>query len=316
MRDRKRYPAPDRRQDVGGHALHYRLRQNPQLADERGIVVVFESDGADWSTHWGSIPEEIARDAAVLTYDRAGLGWSEPGPGPRTADTLARELHNLLMKVAPDRRVLLVAHGYGSHLARVFAHRYPFETAGLVLVDPEHESLELALRRHSVPAPGASPLLLRALGFAGSLGLLRLFKVHACVPALEGLAIQPRQREALIARGFEPSVLSTILAEELARPASIAQVTELKDQFEFPVRILSAGSTMNAGTSPKNFPVVDFNRIWVEQAAELLKLSSDATHEIVQASHHHLALHSPDRVLDLIRDTLSDVASAAAIAQD
>ena len=248
----------------------------------------------------------------MLTYDRAGLGWSDTGPSPRTADTLARELHNLLMKVVPGHRILLVAHGNGAHLARVFAHRYPFETAGLVLVDPHHEDLEAELRQRAIPSPSASPLLFRLLAAANAIGLLRLFKVHVCVPALEGLAIQPRQREALIARGYDPQVLRTILAEELAQATNLAQVDALEDRFEFPVRVLSAGATMNAGAAPKNFPVGEFNQIWVDQALKLLDISSDATHEVIHASHHHVALHSPDQLLDTIRDALADVAACNA----
>lgn len=313
LRDRKQFPPPDLREDIGGHHLHYRLRTDGGKSEgiAQGPVVVFEADAADWSTHWGSIPDEIAQDAAVLTYDRAGLGWSDPGPGPRTGENLARELHSLLMRVAPQRKILMVAHGAGAHLARIFAHRYPFETAGLVLIDPEHEKFDDLLRQRSMPSPSTSIFLLRALLAANALGLLRLFGVQPSLPALENLALQPRQRAALVARGHDPQVLRTLLAEELARPATLAQVSGLKDRFEFPVRVLSAGATLNAGTAPKDYPVDEFNRLWVEQAADLLGLSSDASQEIVEASHHHVALHSPERVADAIRDALADVAASA-----
>ncbi|MFT7679095.1 MAG: pimeloyl-ACP methyl ester carboxylesterase [Planctomycetota bacterium] len=310
LRDRKQFPPPDLREDIGGHRLHFRLRADGGTAE--GPVVVFEADAADWSTHWGSIPGEIARDAAVLTYDRAGLGWSEPGPGPRTGETLARELHSLIMRVAPDRKILMVAHGAGAHLARIFAHRYPFETAGLVLIDPEHERFDDLLRQRSMPLASTPTLFLRAILVANSLGLLRLFKIKPSLPDLENLVLQPRQRAALMARGYEPQVLMTLLAEELARPATLAQVAELKDRFEFPVRVLSAGATMNPGSAPRDFPVDEFNRLWIEQAGELLSLSSDAHQDVVEASHHHVALHSPERVADAIRDALADVAASSA----
>lgn len=312
LRDRKRFPPPDLREDIGGHHLHYRLRMDGGDAEAaaQGPVVVFEADAADWSTHWGSIPDEIARDAAVLTYDRAGLGWSDPGPGPRTGEAMARELHSLIMRLAPERKILLVAHGASAHLARIFAHRYPFETAGLVLIDPEHEQFEGLLRQRSIPSPSTPIPLLRAIVAANSLGLLRLFKVQPSLPNLEDLALQPRQRAALVARGYDPQVLRTLLAEELARPATLAQVAELKDRFEFPIRVLSAGATLNADAAPKDFPVDEFNRLWVEQSAELLSLSSDASQEVVEGSHHHVALHSPERVADAIRDALADVAAS------
>jgi pimeloyl-ACP methyl ester carboxylesterase len=289
--DRRRFPLPDRRQDVGGHALHYRLR------GAGDAVVVLEAGDGDWSAHWGKLPEQLGAHATVIAYDRAG-------PGPRTVDTIARELHQLLGKLVPHRRVVLVAHSFGGHVARMYAHRYPFEIAGMVLVDAYHEGLAERLRHQSIPSPDVSPLLLRALALGNRLGLLRLLRLHPSVPGVPHLPYSALQRAALVARGFEPSVLRTMREELEARPASEAQLRALADHFDFPVRVLTATETMRADGAPKGYPVEEFNRLWVEQNAALLALSSDARQVLADGSHHHLHLHSPHLVIDAVREVL------------
>ncbi|MEL6908246.1 MAG: alpha/beta hydrolase, partial [Planctomycetota bacterium] len=167
-RDRARWPHPGKQIDVGGHGLHVRTY------GEGDLPVVFEADEGAWSTHWGKLPEDLGAVQPTVAYDRAGLGWSEPGPPPRDAETLARELHQLLARLHPGKPAVLVGHGTGAHVLRAYAHRYPFETAGLVLVDPRHDGLVDRLRREQIPTAAPSAFALRAHGLLASLGVLRL----------------------------------------------------------------------------------------------------------------------------------------------
>lgn len=305
VRDRNRFPAPAKMQDVGGHSLHYDLR------GEGDPVVVFETDTADWSTHWNHLADRLSQHTTILTYDRAGLGWSQPGPEPRTVDTLARELHQLLHRLTPGRQVLIVGHGTGASAARMFGHRYPFETAGLVLLDPPHEGLWDKLRHDSIQPPHPSGLILRALGLANSIGLLRALKVRPALPPLGAENLAARGEAILIARGHDPQVLGAIQAEERARPQSEAQLEELRDRFEFPVRALVAGATLHADSVGKGYPVDEFNRMWVEQAQQFAELSSDARVEVIEGAHHHLPLGEPDAVERAVLEVLEAARAAA-----
>ncbi len=55
-------------------------------------AVVFES-GSNGSSPWGPIESQIAQKTMTLRYQRAGLGRSDPGPNPRSAAQVAKELH-------------------------------------------------------------------------------------------------------------------------------------------------------------------------------------------------------------------------------
>jgi len=101
-------------------------------------AVVFES-GFNGSSPWELIQSQIAQKTATLRYQRAGLGRSDPGPDPRDAAQIAKELHALLSAKAVRPPYVLVGHSAGGMYVRVFAHMYPKEIAGLVLVDPGTE---------------------------------------------------------------------------------------------------------------------------------------------------------------------------------
>ncbi|MCA9000972.1 MAG: alpha/beta hydrolase [Planctomycetes bacterium] len=309
LRDSKRLSAPGEYFDIGGHRLHYRVFGAHHLEnDEDTPLVVLEADSADWSTHFGDFPQQVAKSYAVLVYDRAGLGWSSEGPGPRDVDTLSKELHRLLVHVGKGRRALLVGHGFGTWIARMYAHRYPFETAGIVLLDGEHEGFAVAARRKGLPTNEPSSLLLRLLSMANFFGILRALRMPVAVPQIPGYEFSERAQSVLSVRSFVPAILRTIQAEQDSRTASLKQIEALKDErFEFPVRIVAAGQIADPSTAPKGYPAVEVNRLWVEQQRKLLSLSSDAKFALADGCHHYLALGAPDWVLEAIRDAQESV---------
>ena len=58
-------------------------------------AVILESGLGSGRESWTRVLPEVAKFTRVLAYDRAGLGQSEPGPTPRTAEQIANELANL-----------------------------------------------------------------------------------------------------------------------------------------------------------------------------------------------------------------------------
>jgi pimeloyl-ACP methyl ester carboxylesterase len=130
--DRPPVPAPGRLVDVGGWRLH--LNCAGQARPGRPIVIL-EAGVGDFSVEWSLVQPEVSRFARVCSYDRAGDGWSDVGPHPRTFHQVVYELHTLLERAGEPPPYLLVGHSYGGWLVRTYQAVYPSEVAGLLLVD-------------------------------------------------------------------------------------------------------------------------------------------------------------------------------------
>ena len=107
------------------------------------------------ATFGQAIEPAVARTTRVCTYDRAGIGVSDPRPArisPLTSVTQAQELHALLHAIGVQGPFVYVGHSYGGMIARAFAATYPDETVGLVLLDASSEpEIPVYDRLHSGP---------------------------------------------------------------------------------------------------------------------------------------------------------------------
>ena len=120
--------------DAGGHPLR-------MLICGRGSpTVVFETGGIGANggplEHWKRVQPEVSKFTSTVAYDRAGIGLSAPGPKPRDARQIARELHTALGNAHVAPPYILVGSSFGGPLIRVFADMFPANVSGMVLVDP------------------------------------------------------------------------------------------------------------------------------------------------------------------------------------
>jgi pimeloyl-ACP methyl ester carboxylesterase len=126
-------------------------------------VVILEAAAGSMSPAWAWIQPEVARKTRVCSYDRAGLGWSEAGDGRYLPSRVPEELRVLLDRANEINPVVLVGHEAGALFARIYAARFPENTAALVLIDDP----TTAQTPVSATFPAAWPWLARV-------GLLRL----------------------------------------------------------------------------------------------------------------------------------------------
>src|SRR5262245_17627964 len=133
-RDLAATPPPGRLVDIGGYRLHLWCTGSGKPA------VILESGLGGGAFSWPYVQREVAGFTQVCSYDRAGFGYSDPAPGPRTSRQIARELHQLVERGGIEESLILVGASFGGFTARVFASDYPERIAGLVLVDASHEN--------------------------------------------------------------------------------------------------------------------------------------------------------------------------------
>lgn len=110
-------------------------------------TVVFDSGWEDWAPDWAVVQPRIATFTRACSYDRAGAGFSEPGPLPRTSERIARELHGALRAAGVAGPYILVGNAFGGDNVRAFADLYMDEVAGMVLVDADPTDVGPAAQR-------------------------------------------------------------------------------------------------------------------------------------------------------------------------
>src|SRR5215216_1696212 len=195
--------------DVGGYRLHLACQ------GEGSPTVVMEAAIGETGLLWSPVQPTVAQRTRACVYDRAGYGWSDPSPRPRTAAVMVEELHRLLGAAGVPGPYVLVGHSFGGLLVRLYAARYPQEVAGLVLVDSAHEQQH---RRAPAEIRELAPQFeeqarqqfegLKALIVSGSLDPAML----PVPPQLPATAAETFR--ALVASG--PKHVETLLAEQQA----------------------------------------------------------------------------------------------------
>jgi len=261
---------------------------------------------------WSLVQPAVAQLTRACVYDRAGLGWSDPSPRPRTAALMVEELHALLATAEIPGPYVLVGHSLGGLLVRLYAARYPQEVTGLVLVDSAHEQ---QYRRAPTEIRELLPQLeeqtrqqlegLKALIESGSLdaGMLPI------PPGLPAAAADTFR--ALVAAS--PNHIETLIAEQQAVQAihaelAAAQITSLGD---LPLMVLSQGQPM-AMPGLTDAANQANEQLWQQLQAELAGLSSQGRLVVAEASGHYLQLERPELVIDAI----AEVVTAAQTNQD
>ena len=113
-------------------------------------AVVFLPGGGTVGLDYLNVQERAAQLATSVIYDRAGTGWSDRVALPRSSAEVTSELRELLRTADVPAPYLLVGHSLGGFYTRHYAHRFPGEVAGLVLLDPAHEDYDAYMPRELV----------------------------------------------------------------------------------------------------------------------------------------------------------------------
>jgi pimeloyl-ACP methyl ester carboxylesterase len=287
--------------DIGGRRMHARVMGSG------APTVVFESGIAASSISWTVLQPQAAGFTTTVSYDRAGLGWSDLGPGRFDADRMLSDLALLLERLRVPAPYVLVGHSYGALLARRFAERNLELIGGLVLIDP-------ALAGEWAKPDARHRRRLRAacvLSWWGALlarcGVVRL----ATTPLLRESTAMPK----LIARmsaGPAAGILDRLIGEirKLPRaswptvqavwcrtssfrglirhlralPASFEGLRNTK--FDFPVVVISASDTSAEGLA---------------EHRTIAALSSQGEHLIADVSGHWVHFDQPELITGAIR---------------
>src|SRR5689334_11662432 len=126
------YLPPGRLVDVGGRKLHL------DCSGRGSPTVILVAGGAAFAIDWALVRPTVARTTRVCSYDRAGLGWSDPGPAEETVEETIDDLHGLLKAAGEPGPYVLVGASIGGIYIRAYQHQFPTDVAGLVFTNSSH----------------------------------------------------------------------------------------------------------------------------------------------------------------------------------
>ena len=285
-------PVPGQLVDVGVFKMHL------YCTGEGNPAVILAAGLDDFSIFWSQVQSEIAKVTRVCSYDRAGLGWSEANPSPRTSGNMVKELHALLYNAGVDGPYVMVGHSFGGALTRLYAHQYPGEVAAMILVDAAPDELFIRIPNWD-DAIGGKLGLYRTLAPLSSFGLLAF--TPQSIPN-RGLPEDVLAQYRAIA--VSTDYFQTGIAENEAFQDNLTEVRNAKISLhDMPLVVISRGywDAMPGFSESENQQAW---QTWQEMQAKLLSLSSNSRQAIATESEHHIQLQQPDLIINSIIDLM------------
>ncbi len=296
------HPSIGKLVDIGDHRLHI------YPTGEGNPTVVFESGGAGWSLDWYLVQNEVVKFTSACSYDRAGFGWSDSGPNPRTSEQIVTELHTLLKKAEIKKPYILVGASFGGHTARLFAKTYPDEVAGIVLLDARHESINSrmppAWQKLELAGKGMYRFML-LVSRVGALNLLgKIMGEKAAPPIL--MKLPPEIRSTYLEVGFQPKYFQSSLDELAASTESDKQLSATGSLGNIPLIVIRHGIPDLFASMPAK-QAKQAEKVWQELQADLAKISSDSQIFVAEKSGHSIQVDQPILVADAIHQMVNIV---------
>lgn len=306
------YIRPAHLADIGGG------RKMDILCVGRGSpTVIFEAGLGDQIRAWATVQPQIAHRARACSYDRAGLGFSDPSPRPGTSMNAVADLHRLLVVAAVKPPYVLVGHSLGGMYVRLYADKYPAEIAGMVLVDPVSEEQG---RRYTALDLSTKTLNDKYVAWIRS----------ECIPAAakgfdKSSEIYKRcvgdpdphfsvEFNAAFADNESTAVHFQAVWSEWANVfrTSSDEVRAARRPFgAMPLIVLSRAPT---GLQPNETQTMRDakNHLWMELHDDLAHLSSRGVNRIVPGTGHYIQFDRPEAVVAAVYEVLDQIRAPSA----
>lgn len=282
---------PGRMIDVGGRRLHL-------VCVGSGFpTVVFESGSGEGWYSWALIQDEVGQHVRACSYDRSGIGYSDPDPRPRSVAVLVADLHELLRRSGEHGPFVLAGHSLGGLLVRRYAMTYRSEVAGLVLIDSAHED---AAQGAPLELDAASKKALAARGeqIAGwrKSGHFEEMTFHSKLPQILAAELRPLSASdkwwtARFVENTLPDVEDNLSSDQR--------------HLDIPIVVITA----TEWPTPGRFPA----EAWKQNIANRLCLQDELATRSTQSKHlfaqtgHHVQFEDPDLVREAIIELATDL---------
>jgi pimeloyl-ACP methyl ester carboxylesterase len=265
--------------NIGSHSLHAIVAGQ----DKDGPTVILESGMGGCALDWSLVQPELSKHTKVISYDRAGFGWSTQTIDKPTCENYILDLRELLSRLELKPPYLLVGHSYGGMIMRLFASEFPDEVMGIILVDSTHEKRYLestSSEKRRIERLNNQKRL--RLGYLLSpIAVPRMIKQHI---GSKRLPLDIQKKAAAL--GYRNNAYKAAYLEFLCTIKSAEQLHQSQPlRSDIPILVLTAGKQSEE---------------WKHGQKELLILSKKTQHIIVEDSWHSIQIHNPQVVINSV----------------
>ena len=293
------YPPPGKLIDIGGRKLHI-------LCTGTGSPTVILEAGLDVGgmIGWSLVQDSIALTTRTCAYNRAGIVWSEPSPGPHNAFTIANDLHALLAAAGEKPPFVLVGHSLGGPYIMTYTKVHGADVAGLVFVDASHPEQVKRMAAVLGKTPDAGTGMLSVASALSWTGVVRLMSRQVDMPKV------PRERVAAM-QGYLPRSLGQELLEQQSIDATFAEAGSFRTLGDRPVVVLTAMAPMPAATLKAlkitSEKAKEFQQTWKEMHDDEASWTRRSRHELGPDATHYIQIDRPDVVIRAVREVVDSV---------
>lgn len=277
-RDANWFPPPGKMIDVGGRRLHLLCKGHSD-----GPVVIMVAGGGTPAVVSYPLQDRIAKFARVCSYDRAGLGWSDPSVRPLTFADQIDDLEKVLHIGRVKGPYVFVPESFGSLIVIGFAAKHPDQVAGIVFIDGVDP--QLWFRAMANQSGIVAELKGAVIRIAWRIGVVRLaFPILA--PAWVEDLLSPTKGEMTAIYSRPESGYAEALEAYLATPVSERPHLFPSALGDRPVIVLRHGKVSDALS-------YEFEAGWQASQTRLARLSRKGTIVVATDADHEVAQENP-----------------------
>jgi len=295
-----------------------RRRLNLVITGEGSPTVILAGGHGCTALSWAAVQVRLGVSTRTVSFDQAGMGFSDPGPLPVTGSAVVEDLRAALKAIDLQPPHVLVGLSLGGLYMRLFAFKYPQEVVGMVMVDSssEHQHRRF-FGENSQRLAALRRAELRRLSRLG-----RLAREDALTPGVAEydaivrttpgpMPLTPAveaARNSQLASGARWRAMRSEMS--VAGAISFAEVAAVRRPLgDMPLIVLSAGREVGEAL-PDETPEQARARveIWRNMHEEIAALSTRGERRVIDA-RHQIQIDKPEAVVAAIEEVLAMVRS-------
>jgi pimeloyl-ACP methyl ester carboxylesterase len=269
-------------------------------------TVVLISGGSSWSMDWYYIQSQLSPNFNVISYDRAGFGWSSLPSEPYNCNRALAEFEQVIIASKKQPPYILVGASYGGHIARLYAQKYPKDVEGIVLLDARHEQISSKLPKTMKEIEDLGVNINNGAAFVEKIGMIRLLGFIAGEKnkpkALNNLPVELHNTYLNVAFSqnfFKANNIELKCINEVDK-----QVSKCSNLGNIPLITISHGKP-EIFENIKSANAENAEAVWQNLQVELAKLSTNSKRITATKSGHLIQFDEPNLVLQAINEVLT-----------